>query len=205
VPIAKQIRTGLIALAFMVCAAESDANAQAANPRIITNAEGVQVPSEAFENELSCIYEAAGWDAMMNFAEAASLRADNETLRERIAVEIADCAAQHKWDAETQTLAFDAFFYSALLEYNIEQTGSAQFDGAVISEIWGGLSDEDKVGLAADDADKNAALLPRVAAVIRTKVPNASDKSITYALNALAAVTLYASIRDQWSQKPVVN
>ena len=204
-PIAKQIQIGLITLAITTCTAGSYARAQSANSRVATNAEGVQVPSEAFERELACIYEAAGWDAMMNFAEIAFLRVDNDTLRDKIAEEIADCAKQHNWDAETQTLAFNAFLYSSLIDYNIEQTGGAQFNNAAIFEIWDDLSNDDKAALGADGADKNAALLARTAAIIRSKVPNASNQSVAYAQNALAAATVFASLRYQWSQKVVSN
>lgn len=169
------------------------------------NAEGFEVPTEAFEMELACIYEAAGWDATMNFAESAFLNPDRNTLRDSIAEEIADCARLNSWDGETQNLAFNAFLYSAMLEYNIEQTGSARLDRESILDIWNDLSNDDKAALVADNAEKSAALLARTAAAIRAQVPNVSDESVAYAQNALAAATAYASVRYQWSQKAVGN
>lgn len=199
------MQIGLMALATMVCAVQSLAHAQPAKARTTTNAEGVEAPTEAFAQELSCIYESAGWDATMNFAEGADAGEDTQTLRDRIAENIAECAKQHNWDPDTQTLAFNTFSYAAMLEYNIELAGSAQIDSAVIGEIWGGLSDEDKAALIAADAGKNTALLARAAAAIRSKTRNLSDESLDYALNALALATGYASLRHQWSQKPVGN
>ena len=197
----KQIRIGLIAMAAMTCATASSVCALSANSGNMTNDQAVQSASQTLEAEITCLNEMAGIDAMMNFAESATAGQDDDKLRESIAVEMADCAKQYRWDAETQTLAFGAFLYSSLLQYNLEGTGTLQFDGPVIFEIWSALSDADKVGLVAEDAKKNTELLSRVTAVIRSKVPYTSEEHIPYVLNALASATLYVDVRTRWSQK----
>lgn len=190
-----------MAIAAMTCSTTPSVRAQPANSGNMTNAQAAQSSSETLEAEITCLNVVAGIDAMMNFAESASAGQNHDQLRETIAVEMADCAKQYGWDAETQTLAFGAFLYSALLEYNIEATGTPQFDGPVISEIWTALSDADKLGLAAADAKNNTELLSRVTAVIRSKVPNGPENSIPYVLNALASATLYVDVRSRWSRK----
>jgi len=203
--VAKRIRIGLIALASVTFAAGSPSQAQSADSRVMINTEGVEVLTEAFEQELSCIYETAGWDATMNFAESAYNRQNTATLRDSIAEAIADCALQHNWDAETQTLAFNTYLYASLMDYCIELTGSWQFDGETIFGIWNELSNDDKAALAAEDAAKNDALLARTVDLIRRRTQNASDESVAYALDALAATTVYLSFRYEWSQKAVGN
>lgn len=197
---AKQIQAGIFALATLACAAGSAAQTHAANARVTINPDGTLVPTEAFALEMVCLYEAAGWDATMNFAENFMRDQSDDTLRDSVAEEIKDCASRHNWDAEMQTLAFDTFLYAAVLEYNIEQTGSARLDSALIFEIWGGLSDEDKAAVVSDNSQKDPALLSRTAAAIRAKAPNASDRSVGFAQNALSAVTLYSDSRFRWIQ-----
>ncbi len=108
-PELKQIGIGLIAMAAMTCSMASSVRAQSANSGNMTNAQATQSASETLEAEITCLDVVAGIDAMMNFAESATEGQTDDKLRESIAVEMADCAKQYGWDAETQTLAFGAF------------------------------------------------------------------------------------------------